>query len=120
MLKWFVIAASMLATQVLLVAPAVHGGGPPDPSKPPEAKAKLDVTIILHFPRETRQVMVKMVLDALERLKVKETLVRVPEAGKGTYAEIVAAAGVRSQDVAVIVRTLVDLGIKKIAIDIKK
>ena len=118
MTRLLVTAAWALALQMLVAISAVRGGEPPDPTKPP--KAKLDVTITLHFPAETPWAAAKKTLEGLEALKVKQTLVRAPKTGKGPYAEVVAAPRVRSQDVAVVVRTLLDLGMTKIAIEVKK
>ena len=107
-----------LAMQLLLAG--LHASEAPGSGAPPKTKAKLDVTIRLQFSRETPYTEVKKVLDGLQPLNVKQILLRVPAEGKDPSAEVIADPAVPSTEVGTVVGRLLELGIRKVSIEVKK
>jgi hypothetical protein len=78
------------------------------------------VTLTLHFPGETKGADVLKIAEKLKSLKDVELLLRMPEEGKGVYAEISIREPYDAKAVGAVVEELLRLGIRRISIDVKK
>ena len=113
-------ATVVVAIQILSGSLCVHGGEPPNPGTGPAAEETVDLTIALQFPRETPLAEVTKIIEALKKLKGTGIVLRDPEVAKGSSAEVTFRPGVPSKDVAAAVRVLLDSGIRKISVEVKK
>src|SRR5262249_34578593 len=86
----------------------------------PEPKADPGLVVTLQTPAEMKYTDVVRILDKLKALKVTQTFLCKPEAGKGLSAEVVADPAIPAKAVSAVVEGLLELRVKKIVVEVKK
>ena len=116
----------IIASAALTLGLFVSGTGPlacadrAQPDTLPKAKTEPSLVVTLQAPGDTKYAEVAKILDKLKALKVTQTYLRKPEAGKGLSAEVVADPATPAKAVSAVVEGLLELGVKKIAVEVKK
>jgi hypothetical protein len=111
-----VLTASLGLT--LLAAGAGHSSGS-DPVLAPE-KADLALAVKLRIPGDETYEKVKDLLDKVKARGATRLSLRASKKGEGPSAEVVSHPRTPSKSVAAVVQELLDRGIRKISVEVKK
>ncbi len=113
------VIASLLGL-FLLTAGIGHPAGGEPPVRIAPDKTVLALVVKLRVPRDEPYDKVKDILDRIKTKGATHMTLRVSEASEGLSAEVVAQPKTPSKRVAAVVEELLEGGIKKISVEVKK
>jgi hypothetical protein len=118
MLRLFLSASLGLA---LLISGVCSSGAAKDqPGVDPKSKTNPVVVIKLRIPTEAKYVDVEKLLDKAQAQEGTKLYLEVPKDGESFSAEVVAESLTPSKRVGAVVKELLDRGITKVSIEVKK
>jgi hypothetical protein len=90
------------------------------PTADPKSEATLAMAVRLRFPGDAEFAEAQKVLQKLKALGVTKLSLRVSKVGEAASAEVVAEPQTPSKRVAAVVKELLDCGITRISVEVKK
>jgi hypothetical protein len=117
MIRRVLVASLWLA---LLTAGARYPAGGDDSVRLAPEKADLALVVNLRVPKDEKFAKVQHILDKVKEQGATHWILRASKDGEGASAEVVAQPQTPSKRVAAVVRELLDGGITRLSVEVKK